>query len=424
MAQYIGRSYTHTIEVTRAQLLALRASSSLEDVHYTITDHSQGRLGAVKVTLYSDGKNIGQTAEVLTSFDTESWSGVYDIDRALVVELRDNRDNFCSGTGTEVSNFDWGNTRYDRVRVINHTLTTTDNQNTLTVSRCRFEGGISNFTGAIGTISQSVFELDNTNITNTNVTISRSTINSRVTATAPITIINSKIAGRISQNTGAGLLTLSALFQNDGSITHSSTGTLSITSETHSQHTLQDTGSGNKQLLNGSRGQGTTTFSNNCDGFYQVGVEINSNGRLTVNNSLNTRDFYACITGIGTMNFANNSSTTATKQTYALKVDNNGTVNINNCTGGWTLYYDSVDGIATVNVVSTPTTVYTYANRHEGSSSVTHTSGNKWRLTTTAGYILNTNTQAVNYYYGEGGFSRNLTNANNNRAERITLAPI
>lgn len=115
--------------MTRAALLALRAANQLStDCLYTITDHVQNRLVAgTQIMLHAVAANrLSEDVHVLTTYDNEAWSGIYDIDRGLVLELTDNRGNRAKGfNGTEVANFDWGNTAWTNVVVDSATLTVT-----------------------------------------------------------------------------------------------------------------------------------------------------------------------------------------------------------------------------------------------------------------------------------------------------------
>ena len=115
--------------MTRAALLVLRASNALRaECPYIITDHVQNRLVAgTTITLRAVSANeLSEQVEVNTTYDNEAWAGIYDLDRALVLELTDNRGNVAKGiNGAEVANFDWGNTAYTGCRVENATWSVT-----------------------------------------------------------------------------------------------------------------------------------------------------------------------------------------------------------------------------------------------------------------------------------------------------------
>lgn len=144
--------------MTRAALLALRAANALRaECPYIITDHVQNRLVAgTTITLHAVSANeLSEQVEVNTTYDNEAWAGIYDLDRALVLELTDNRGNVAKGiNGTEVANFDWGNTAYTGCRVEAATLTVTYGAsagiNQLTV----INSATLNLTGFTGVIRQ------------------------------------------------------------------------------------------------------------------------------------------------------------------------------------------------------------------------------------------------------------------------------
>lgn len=104
---------------TRAELLALRNAGLLQpSCHYILTDHVQGRLVAgTTIELHAVAADeFSENVMVNTTYDNEAWRGIFDIDRGLVLELQDNRNNIARGiNGTEVTNFDWGNTSYTNV---------------------------------------------------------------------------------------------------------------------------------------------------------------------------------------------------------------------------------------------------------------------------------------------------------------------
>lgn len=113
----------------RTNLINLRNAGGLvQGCHYILTDHVQGRLVAgTTITLHADSPTeFSENVSVNTTYDNEGWRGIYDIDRGIVLELQDNRNNICRGfNGNEVSNFDWGNTFYTNCLIDNSTFTTT-----------------------------------------------------------------------------------------------------------------------------------------------------------------------------------------------------------------------------------------------------------------------------------------------------------
>lgn len=115
--------------MTRSALITLRNANGLtKDCDYVIIDHVQGRLVAgTQIHLQAVSANeLSENVQVNTTYDNEAWQGIYDIDRGLVLELQDNRNNIARGfNGNEVSNFDWGNIGYTNVLVDNSTLIVT-----------------------------------------------------------------------------------------------------------------------------------------------------------------------------------------------------------------------------------------------------------------------------------------------------------
>ena len=150
----------HLVQWTRAAILGLRTAWTLVPwVSYEITDHIQGRLviGTTVTLLATSTTELSHDARVNTTYDNTSWFWLYDIDTALVYELRDNLGNIARGTWwTQVANFDWWNTFYSNVVVDNATLTvnigntapksnvTVKNLSTLNLTG--FIGNINNFT--------------------------------------------------------------------------------------------------------------------------------------------------------------------------------------------------------------------------------------------------------------------------------------
>ena len=92
---------------TRVNILNLRNSNGLvAGCHYIIIDHVQGRLVAgTEIQLHAISSNeFSENVSVNTTYDNEAWRGIYDIDRGLVLELQDNRNNIARGiNGTEVT---------------------------------------------------------------------------------------------------------------------------------------------------------------------------------------------------------------------------------------------------------------------------------------------------------------------------------
>lgn len=168
-------SETCPAPMTRAALIALRAANGLlKDCDYVITDHVQGRLVAgTTIHLQAVSANeLSENVQVNTTYDNEAWQGIYDIDRALVLELQDNRNNIARGiNGVQVTNFDWGNTSYNNVVVDNATLTAdignVATKNNITIDKA----AILNITGFIGVLNNITFSTAvNANFSNANGT--------------------------------------------------------------------------------------------------------------------------------------------------------------------------------------------------------------------------------------------------------------
>jgi len=161
------------INLTRAQLVILRNASQLrQSKHYLITDHVQGRLVAgTTILVHATADNeISENVTVNTTYDNEGWRGIYDIDRALVLELQDNRNNIARGiNGAEVTNFDWGNINYTNVTVDNATLTVTYGSAAVITNVIIDKGStvtLTGFTGTLNNINISIVSI--VNLTNAN----------------------------------------------------------------------------------------------------------------------------------------------------------------------------------------------------------------------------------------------------------------
>ena len=169
------------VQITRNNLIVLRNAAQLEmGCHYLITDHVQGRLVAgTRILLHAVSSNLtSETAMVLTTYDNEAWTGIYDLDRGLVLELEDNRNNVARGyNGNEVSNFDWGNTSYTNVVVDNGTLTIDIGNPTFKRNIIVEKTAVLTLTGFTGAMNDITFSTGVTaNFTNANGTWRLSTI--------------------------------------------------------------------------------------------------------------------------------------------------------------------------------------------------------------------------------------------------------
>lgn len=119
-ADYIGAAGGGcVVEVTTAELNATIAGSTLTPgCTYAITDFVQGRIvaGAIVYVQALTVNTITSTCSVLTTYDTELWRGVYDVNTNKLTELSDNLGNFAKQTAnlqfgpyTCIDDFDWGN---------------------------------------------------------------------------------------------------------------------------------------------------------------------------------------------------------------------------------------------------------------------------------------------------------------------------
>ena len=160
--------------MTRAALIALRNANGLsKDCDYVITDHVQGRLVAGTTIHFQavSANELSENVQVNTTYDNEAWRGIYDIDRALVLELQDNRNNIARGiNGNEVANFDWGNVGYTNVTVDNATLTVTYGSTTAVITNVTIDKGstviLTGFTGTLNNANVSI--VSTVNLTNAN----------------------------------------------------------------------------------------------------------------------------------------------------------------------------------------------------------------------------------------------------------------
>lgn len=161
------------LPMTRIALITLRNAGALRtECPYTVTDHVQNRLVAgTTITLRAVAANeLSEQVDVNTTYDNEAWAGIYDIDRALVLELTDNRGNVAKGiNGTEVANFDWGNTAYTGCRVENATWTVTYGSTAQMLRVSVYGGATLNTTGFTGAMQDNrIHTATSVNFTNAN----------------------------------------------------------------------------------------------------------------------------------------------------------------------------------------------------------------------------------------------------------------
>lgn len=171
----------HLLAWTRSTIVWLRTAWQLVPWRsYQITDHVQGRLVAwTTVTLLATSTTeFSHDARVNTTYDNTSWFWLYDIDAAIVYELSDNRGNKARGiNGTEVANFDWGNTSYTNVVVDNGTLTIDIGNPTFKRNIIVEKTAVLTLTGFTGAMNDITFSTGVTaNFTNANGTWRLSTI--------------------------------------------------------------------------------------------------------------------------------------------------------------------------------------------------------------------------------------------------------
>ena len=164
--------------MTRLALIALRNASGLnKDCDYVVTDHVQGRLVA-GTTIHLQAVNtntLSENVQVKTTYDNEAWFGIYDLDRGLVLELHDNRNNIARGlNGTEVSNFDWGNTNITNTTVNNATWSSTiGSVRTVNDLQVLESATFTSMGQTGGTINRTTIKGSSTvNLTNANVSLS------------------------------------------------------------------------------------------------------------------------------------------------------------------------------------------------------------------------------------------------------------
>ncbi|MGB0908204.1 MAG: hypothetical protein ACPGVT_11980 [Maricaulaceae bacterium] len=146
--------------MTRGALISLRNSGQLmPGCPYSITDYSRGCLSGnvATITMMATSANgLSMSANVQTSFDNQSWRGLYDIDTHRIISLEDNRGNRASGqAGNEVDRFPWGNTGWQGV-VVDNAVVTVDCNTAFRIRNSRFESNASvTLTGASGYIYDS-----------------------------------------------------------------------------------------------------------------------------------------------------------------------------------------------------------------------------------------------------------------------------
>lgn len=386
------------INVTRAQLIALRNAGQLrQSQHYLITDHVQGQLVAgTTILVHATADNeISENVTVNTTYDNEGWRGIYDADRALVLELQDNRNNIARGVnGNEVSNFDWGNTSYSNVVVDNATLTVNIG-NTATKQNITVEKGavlnLTNFVGAMNNITFST--VVNANFTGANGTWRLSTVRgggnfnvSGYTGGGDNYCNQIDGASNINFSNSSSLVVFRQNTINASTITHSgvSTGTFTLVTSnvensniTHAVGAGNFSATGNNQFLSGantSHTTGTMTLTNvhNYSATIQQGT--NAGAVMNLNQAYVKHGANISNQATGTLAITQSEFKQATAQRQA------------GATGSLTINYSDVDSGS--NVINSPTntgnTLVQYS-KVSGSSAVNNASA--VAMTITRGHI-------------------------------------
>lgn len=161
------------VEGTQAEILALRDAGALEvGQHYIITNHTQGTLGDARILLHAVSESsLSMNAMVETSFSLTAYAGFYDIDAAVLFELRDVAGNVAI-TADSVSTFPWANPNVNGTRLNAARLATGD----VTFTNAEFSFERYDFSGSRGDVIQSRFRGGSHSLQNTEVNIKDSDI--------------------------------------------------------------------------------------------------------------------------------------------------------------------------------------------------------------------------------------------------------
>ena len=414
-----GKTETFTLNVvtgatcpapmTRASLIALRDASGLsKDCDYVITDHIQGRLVAgTQIHLQAVSANeLSENVSVNTTYDNEAWAGIYDIDRGLVLELHDNRNNVAKGfNGTEVSNFDWGNTNITNTIVSNATWTPTYGSTRIVNDLTVRAGGVLTTTNWVGgsITGGTVIEGFGTNVNMTNANVSllvgrfsdATTFNlSGFTAGSTINRYNLNSCNfNFSNSTSAVSLSIvtaiGSTFNHIGVTTGTVTGSNVTMSNTSS--IAHNNGAGNLSL--------------NRVNFGEQGNITHSSGIIALSDYNILGGAYLQQTGAG------NISLSSGEMVGQSNIINQSTVNFNG-----TRYNAYANGIANANAGATGTITLTGTTNNSGQivKTATSTAGNMSITTSTLG-----NT-AIIQSSGTGNISVSDTELSSN--SRITIS--
>lgn len=386
---------------TRINLINLRNAGGLVvGCHYIVTDHVQTRLVAgTTITLHADSPTeFSENATVNTTYDNEGWRGIYDIDRGIVLELQDNRNNVARGfNGFEVSNFDWGNNFITNVLVDNSTWTTTYGQ-TRSITNVEIKGGslLNTTTWVGGSINRlfvsggSVVTLTSANVSllnfncyngsNVNLTaytgattlqtynLSTGIINLS-NSTSQVTINNVTIENSTLQHTSVttGTITGTGLYMYNSSLINHSNGALNLSlnrvtldeasSITHSSKTISLS---SYKILEGSSINSSTSVGTG-------GVTLN-NGEIKSQSTINNLADYSIKGTRFIMDRASNISTAngaiGTLTLTNSKLDNQGqiTIGATSTSGNITFTNGLIEGSAFIqkNGTGAITCSYTY----------------------------------------------------------------
>lgn len=377
---------TCPLPMTRTALITLRnAGGLLKDCDYVVTDHVQGRLVAgTQIHLQAVSANeLSENVSVNTTYDNEAWSGIYDLDRGLVLELHDNRMNVARGfNGTEVSNFDWGNTNITNTTVDNSTWISTIGSARI-VSNLVVEGSSTLTTtgqtgGAMNRVlisEQSNVSTANANIGLTNFIANGATTMNAANFTAGNTLTNFKLTNasiNISGSTSA--FSISNVYVESGTINH-----INVTSGTFTGSGVDLSGN---STVDHNQGAGTLTISRAT--ITNTSNVTHSQGTMTLTSQVVNQSTVQQITGTGgSLNLSAGSVdsssiirnlSSSTVNATRLNASNASAVTVNNgATGIVSLTSAVIDSLATITINATATTGNTQFlnSRISSSSSIT-----------------------------------------------------
>jgi hypothetical protein len=319
--------------MTRAALLALRTSGLLDvNCVYTVTDHVQGRLVAgTQIVLQAvSPTELSEQVEVNTTYDNEGWSGLYDIDLALVTRLNDNLGNHAeSANGAAAANFDWGNTSWRNVTNVESTIIATYGAPAILSNVLVANLSTLNTTGFTGTITNSEItdgstflangsngawnrmELDNVSTLDlTGYTAGGSHFDTKMNATSVSFVgqtgavqlrrndlkntfvsstgagtynLNGNIitGGSLTRTAGSGTSSISGSLMRNGTVNQSGTGTLSMSGNNVFDSTITQSGAGGIQLLTNNFSCSSQVIGNSAASITVTTTELHQSSILT-----------------------------------------------------------------------------------------------------------------------------------------------